>query len=1378
MFDGLSIKGESKEPPPPPAGSSSSSSVVSGFSFLQSFGGGIASSDADVDADADAVPPPPADSDADGDGGGGGEGEGDDGASSAMASSAFDFPTSSVAPVVPSAGTETTTTTATIVGGGSVAPAGGFSFPSGGGGATTITMETATTSGSPVEEEKKIAPERDKDGGSRRAGAAGDDDDDDDDEGWGGAARRRRPRRPGAGGDHRPRRRCRRRDNRNNNNERSLLNYSDCHIGVVGGGLAGLSSALAILRRPPPATDVDEHNDDSPPPSFPFRGRITLYERDSSELDRTEGYGMTLTYDPVGPLAELGVLEDVAKIDCPSRCHYSFDANGNVMGYLGNAFDDNDDGHGGGNGQRGNMRVPRSALRSILMNRLVSEAMATADANAAAAVDGQSSSVVRILWNKRLESYEDGPMTEGLNAIRGGRGGGDGRAREKKKEEEEDPRDRRRRPVLLRFDDGTTDRVDLLIGADGVNSVVARQYLMSRVPTRAATDEGSISTNGSGSARASESVAEISSSSLSSSSPRSLDVFIILGISDHFHPLVDERGFYTMDGTHRLFIMPFQGSRLDDVVDDDNRDDGIATTTRKERRRTMWQLSFPVFDASEAARLRRSSNTEEMRREVLRRCGHFHEPFPDMVRDTPISTIWGTSLLDRDPEEFVRHRASLEVHGRLPSRVVLVGDAAHPMSPFKGQGANQALADGVLLARWLRRSRPESAVRGFMTEMARRSAFKVRASREAARQLHSERCWEWLVEKEQEKSLPFHGVQARHVPTLLRTLRERGVGARTGSKLDIAIQDIIRELNIAEVEGSSRNTSMQLLSGSATVNDSNDDIIAKQQLPSSSREMILSQQQQLQSILQSQALEYAYSGNLSGLRQLSRKSHLIIPKALDINNQRRCLHLAAMHGHVDVCRWLLTEVNVDVDSLDADGKKAIDLAVDAGNCEETVRLLKKWTSIRLPMEQQSCKKNRGGDCGAMTSMVFDTLDSVNQDEDVSASKTGRVDNDVYRHFEQQLRRVRTVKELRSLLRKNRDSLGHSTNNDNHLVTQVLGCHLNDGDIERDEFCRRVLAERHGAVLLRNFIPREVDRLALGALALRPLNIDLPNALGNLHTSCGPIALHTVSISKSERKRLRKLCEEVKSRLFIPANASVIVQTNFGPQIQSDPSIEKDRPKKQRKINSFPLSKLRYVNIGEWNYNWNDRRYEKVQNAIAFPDRLLSLAQHAHDIAKRQTNAESGIPSISFDMAICNVYHLQRPSDRLGGHQDDVESDLSLPLVTVSLGAPGIFLLGGRSRQDIPTAILLRAGDCMVMSGNSRGYFHGVPSVLSNELDDDPGCSDFLLKGQRCVFPELSKFGTLLSNADEDNSSIPSLDEIRFSEAFLSTVRMNISIRRV
>ena len=64
-----------------------------------------------------------------------------------------------------------------------------------------------------------------------------------------------------------------------------------------------------------------------------------------------------------------------------------------------------------------------------------------------------------------------------------------------------------------------------------------------------------------------------------------------------------------------------------------------------------------------------------------------------------------------------------------------------------------------------------------------------------------------------------------------------------------------------------------------------------------------------------QALELATSGDMSELRQLSRMSHLIIPNALEANSQRWCLHLAAMNGHVYICQWLLSEVNVDIDSL-------------------------------------------------------------------------------------------------------------------------------------------------------------------------------------------------------------------------------------------------------------------------------------------------------------------------------------------------------------------------------------------------------------------------------------------------------------------------------
>jgi salicylate hydroxylase len=72
--------------------------------------------------------------------------------------------------------------------------------------------------------------------------------------------------------------------------------------------------------------------------------------------------------------------------------------------------------------------------------------------------------------------------------------------------------------------------------------------------------------------------------------------------------------------------------------------------------------------------------------------------------------------------------------------VVLLGDAAHPMSPFRGEGANMAMLDAVSLADCLDQHEDhciESALVTYEREMLGRSRKAVLLSRHAAREMHS-----------------------------------------------------------------------------------------------------------------------------------------------------------------------------------------------------------------------------------------------------------------------------------------------------------------------------------------------------------------------------------------------------------------------------------------------------------------------------------------------------------------------------------------------------------------------------------------------------------------------------------------------------------------
>ena len=77
--------------------------------------------------------------------------------------------------------------------------------------------------------------------------------------------------------------------------------------------------------------------------------------------------------------------------------------------------------------------------------------------------------------------------------------------------------------------------------------------------------------------------------------------------------------------------------------------------------------------------------------------------------------------------------------------------------------------------------------------------------------------------------------------------------------------------------------------------------------------------------------------------------------------------------------------------------------------------------------------------------------------------------------------------------------------------------------------------------------------------------------------------------------------------------------------------------------------------------------------------------------------------------------------------------MTAPLVSLSIGMPAIFLLGGLSREDSPVrAFIVRSGDLSILSGPSRLLFHGVPKIISEsqvdfkknqEFDDDSDDAD-------------------------------------------------------
>ena len=164
---------------------------------------------------------------------------------------------------------------------------------------------------------------------------------------------------------------------------------------------------------------------------------------------------------------------------------------------------------------------------------------------------------------------------------------------------------------------------------------------------------------------------------------RYLGCIVVLGIAaSPDSGLTDgETVFQTADGVTRLYAMPYApvGEDVSAIAG------GILDRPDKHRGLSRWQLSFPMEE--DEARMLSQLGPTALKAEALKRCGRWHDPIPALLSQTPEDLITGYPCYDRTTVEKDLFRAGCRAPETAAADpfVTMLGDAAHPMSPFKGE---------------------------------------------------------------------------------------------------------------------------------------------------------------------------------------------------------------------------------------------------------------------------------------------------------------------------------------------------------------------------------------------------------------------------------------------------------------------------------------------------------------------------------------------------------------------------------------------------------------------------------------------------------------------------------------------------------------------
>lgn len=145
------------------------------------------------------------------------------------------------------------------------------------------------------------------------------------------------------------------------------------------------------------------------------------------------------------------------------------------------------------------------------------------------------------------------------------------------------------------------------------------------------------------------------------------------------------------------------------------------------------------------------------------------------------------------------------------------------------------------------------------------------------------------------------------------------------------------------------------------------------------------------------------------------------------------------------------------------------------------------------------------------------------------------------------------------------------------------------------------------------------------------------------------------------------------------------------------------------------------NCGEWGWTTDLGGYRYThadpRTGLPWPELPGCFLEMA-----TQAAAAAGFEHFQPDACLINRYV---PGAKMSLHQDKNEQDYTAPIVSVSLGLPAMFQMGGLQRSDRPLRVPLLHGDVMVWGGVDRLRYHGVLTLKPGEHE--------VMGGQRINF---------------------------------------------